>query len=87
MAVPGPCSEIVTHASSRTSDALASAPRSVRVVAKRDIKAALIDLCQNPEPEPRPREADIAGAAVGEEADRFQIRHCVLPWAMPDGIA
>lgn len=30
-AVPGPCSEIVTHASSRTSDALASAPRRVRV--------------------------------------------------------
>ena len=48
------------------------------MVAKRYIKAALIDLGQNPEPEPRPREADIARPTVGEEAHRFQIGHRIV---------
>jgi hypothetical protein len=57
------------------------------MVAKRHIEAALIDLGQDLELEPCPGEADIASTAVGEEANRFQIRHYVLPWSMPGGIA
>ena len=45
------------------------------MVAKRYIKAALIDLGKNFELESCPREADIACSTVGEEAHRLQIGH------------
>ena len=45
------------------------------MVAKRYIKAALIDLGQNSEPEPCPREANVTSPAVGEKAHRLQIGH------------